>query len=133
MGASEAQGLAEPGGNCGFTAYVVLYASQGCVDRFTRPGYIGTIATLKRFALASITIPDVDEKLKASLEERAARRGKSMEAEARDILREALGEGEAGQPPMNLYAAIRTIVEPFGGIQFELPARQPVREPPSFE
>lgn len=83
--------------------------------------------------MASITIPDVDEKLKASLQERAARRGKSLEAEARDILREAVGQREMPQPTNNLYAAIRGVVEPLGGIQFDLPPRQPMREPPRFE
>lgn len=83
--------------------------------------------------MASITIPDVDEKLKAGLQERAARRGKSLEAEARDILREAVGQKETDQPSKNLYAAIRGVVEPLGGIQFDLPSRHPVREPPRFE
>ena len=40
--------------------------------------------------MSSITIPDVDDALKARLAVRAARRGKSLESEARDILREAL-------------------------------------------
>ncbi|MEJ2229370.1 MAG: plasmid stabilization protein [Alphaproteobacteria bacterium] len=83
--------------------------------------------------MASITIPDVDDKLKASLEARAAQRGRSLEAEARDILREALNAQKPGQTPENLYAAIRSVVEPLGGIQFDLPVRQPVREPPRFE
>lgn len=87
----------------------------------------------RRFHLTSITIPDVDEKLRANLEARAARRGKSLEAEARDILIEALGAQKPGQAPENLYAAIRSVVEPLGGIQFDLPERQPVREPPRFE
>ena len=83
--------------------------------------------------MTSIIIPDVDEKLRASLEARAARRGKSLEAEARDILQEVLAEREPDQAQENLYAKIRSVVEPLGGIQLELPARQPVREPPRFE
>ncbi len=35
--------------------------------------------------------------------------------------------------PANLYAAIRGIVEPLGGIDLEIPAREPAREPPRFE
>lgn len=62
--------------------------------------------------MASITIPDVDDALKRLLEARAARHGKSMEAEARDILREALGEREASLRSTDLYAVIRRIVEP---------------------
>ena len=39
----------------------------------------------------SITIPDVDETLRRRLEARATLHRKSIEAEARDVLREALG------------------------------------------
>ena len=53
-------------------------------------------------ALMSITIPGVDEMLKRRLQARADLHGKSMEDEARDILREALGpqdvEPGAGEP-----------------------------------
>jgi len=31
-----------------------------------------------------------------------------------------------------LVADIRALVEPFGGIELELPAREPMREPPDF-
>ncbi len=61
--------------------------------------------------MTSITIPDVDEALKAWLAARAARRGKSLESEARDILREALVEEERRTFPGDLYA-IRSVVEP---------------------
>jgi len=64
---------------------------------------------------------------------RAAKHSKSVEAEARDILREALGRREAGPHATNLYAAIRGIVEPLGGFELEISPREPVREPPSFE
>jgi plasmid stability protein len=76
-----------------------------------------------------MTIPDVDEALKARLAARAARRGKSLESEARDILREALGEEGAGRPA-NLYAAIRSVMEPLGGVELDIRRREPVREPP---
>ena len=85
------------------------------------------------FELASITIHDVDEQLKHRLQERATRHGNSIEAEARDILREALDDWEVSPLPQNLYAAIRNAVEPFGGIELEASPRQPVREPPHFE
>ncbi len=79
--------------------------------------------------MSSITIPDVDDALKARLAARAARRGKSLESEARDILREALGE-EGVHRPANLYAAIRSVMEPLGGVELDIPPREPVREPP---
>ena len=40
--------------------------------------------------MASITIRDIDERLKTRLRVRAAHHGRSMEEEARDILRSAL-------------------------------------------
>ncbi|MBI4724477.1 MAG: plasmid stabilization protein [Rhodomicrobium sp.] len=83
--------------------------------------------------MTSIIIPNVDDTLKRRLQARAEKHGKSVEAEARDILREAVGWGEPELHPKNLYAAIRSIVEPLGGIDFELPPREPVREPPRFE
>jgi antitoxin FitA len=80
--------------------------------------------------VTSITIPDVDDALKARLAARAARLGKSLESEARDILREALGEEERGPRPGDLYAAIRRVVEPLGGAGLDIPPREPVRDPP---
>ncbi len=81
--------------------------------------------------MTSITIPDVDDALKLRLERRATRHGKSIEAEARDIFREALFEPEL--QASNLYAAIRSIVEPIGGLELEIPPREPVRESPRFD
>ena len=50
-----------------------------------------------------------------------------MEEEARDILRRVVGEVA---PPRNLAAAIRARVAPFGGVNLDLPKREPLREPP---
>jgi antitoxin FitA len=83
--------------------------------------------------LASITIRNVDERLKQRLQARAAGHGRSMEAEARDILRKALHEGGSISAATNLYEAIRGVVEPLGGIEIDIPAREPVREAPKFE
>jgi plasmid stability protein len=82
--------------------------------------------------VSSITIPDVDDALKARLAARAARRGKSPESEARDILSEALRSEEGISRPANLYAAIRSVMEPLGGVEFDIPPRGPVREPPQL-
>ena len=80
--------------------------------------------------MASITIRNLDEEVKARLRVRAAGRGHSMEEEARQILREAV-ERQAG--PTNLAAAIRGHFEPLGGVELELPPREPMREPPSLD
>ncbi len=79
--------------------------------------------------MASITIRNLDDAIKQRLRVRAAENGRSMEEEARDILRRAMGEGAS---PRNLAAAIRARVAPSGGFDIDLPAREPMREPPDF-
>lgn len=81
--------------------------------------------------MASITIRNLDEGLKRRLRLRAARHGHSMEAEVRDILRTTLGQEPA--PPQGLGSAIHALFEPLGGVNLELPPREPIREPPSFD
>lgn len=78
----------------------------------------------------SITIRNLDERLKHKLRVRAAGHNRSMEEEARDILRCALSEQPARAD--NLADAIRRLVEPYGG--FEIPAfpRGALRDPPDF-
>ena len=80
--------------------------------------------------MASLTIRRLDDGLKKRLRIRAARNGRSMEEEARDILRCALSEEHVVTD--NLADAIRRLVEPYGG--FEVPAfpRGPMRDPPDF-
>jgi plasmid stability protein len=77
--------------------------------------------------MASITIRKLDDDLKRRLRVRAARHGRSMEGEAREIVRQVLGEKA---PPRNLAAAIRARLAPLGGIDLELPPRGPIRELP---
>ncbi len=55
----------------------------------------------------------------------------SMEQEARDILKVALY-----QEPLtgsDLVKSIRARFEPLGGLELELPSREPIREPPTFD
>ena len=80
--------------------------------------------------MASITIRNLDDDVKARLRVRAAGRGHSMEEEARQILREAV-ESEGG--PTDLAVAVRDRFAPLGGVELELPPRQAMREPPRFE
>lgn len=81
--------------------------------------------------MASITIRNLDDGLKRRLRIRAAENGRSMEQEARDILRAALDEDAA--PARNLGTAIHALFRPFGGEELEIPPREPMREPPRFE
>ena len=79
--------------------------------------------------MASITIRNLDDEVKARLRMRAAEHGRSMEEEARVILREAVGREPE---PENLARFIRECFAPFGGVDLELPPRGPMREPPGF-
>lgn len=80
--------------------------------------------------MAAMTIRNLDEPLKARLRIQAARHGRSMEEEARDILRSALStESPQGD---TLVDTLRRRVAPFGGIELELPTREPIREPEKF-
>ena len=80
--------------------------------------------------MVSITIRNIDEEVKSRLRIRAAEHRRSMEVEARHILREAVGYPG---PPRNLAKAIRGRIVPLGGVDLELPLREPGREPPSFD
>lgn len=78
---------------------------------------------------ASITIRNLDHALKERLRVRAAQHGRSMEAEARGILQAALAPQEA--PPMrHLYDRVRARFASLGGVDLDLPPREPAREPP---
>ena len=80
--------------------------------------------------MATITIRQLDEKTKSRLRVRAAEHGRSMEEEARAILRSAL------VTPLNLKDNLADIVRrrfaPLGGVELELPPRDPIRKPPDF-
>lgn len=80
--------------------------------------------------MASITVRNLDEGLKARLRIRAARRGRSVEEEVREILRTTLAKGE--EPGHDLAAAVRRRFRELGGVELELPPREPSREPPDL-
>jgi plasmid stability protein len=80
-------------------------------------------------AMASITIRNLDDDIKQRLRVRAAEHGRSMEEEARDILRRVMSESAS---PRDLTVAIRTRVAAGARADLELPAREPMREPPQL-
>ena len=80
--------------------------------------------------MATITIRNLEEPIKAKLRIQAATHGRSMEEEARDILRNALNR-HAGRPA-NLASAIRARFAPLGGVELPETPREPMREPPHF-
>ena len=80
--------------------------------------------------MASITIRDLDDNLKRRLRIRAAEHGRSMEEEVREILRKEVGEPA---PPANLAAAIRSRIVKLGGVDLEIPVREPMSEPTALD
>ena len=81
----------------------------------------------------SLTIRNVDPELKQELRLRAARHGRSMEAELRQILKEALGRDKRRAEP-NLAEAIRRRFLSLGGVDELAPQPPvPVGEPVRFD
>lgn len=80
--------------------------------------------------MASMTIRNIDDSIKTRLRIRAAQHGRSMEDEARDILRVALSSGVA--QPVHLVDRIRAHVAQFGGVDLPELLREPMREPVDF-
>ena len=82
-------------------------------------------------ARGAITVRGLAPVLKARLRVRAARNARSMEAEARAILEAALAAPE--EEATDLASFARGLFAPLGGVELELPTREPVREPPNFD
>jgi plasmid stability protein len=77
--------------------------------------------------MASLTIRDLDEHTKQRLRERAARQHRSMEEEARQILRQAIATDTVAGP--DLAFAIMGRFRALGGVELVLPPREGIREP----
>jgi plasmid stability protein len=80
--------------------------------------------------MASLIIRRLDEKTKSRLRIRAAHHGRSMEEEAREILRSALAS--SGAAKTNLADAIRRRFSAFGGLDLEVPRRDAIRHTSHF-
>jgi plasmid stability protein len=79
--------------------------------------------------MASITIRNLEDGLKARLRISAAEHARSMEEEARCILREALDR----QPLKTLTDLALEIFGPLHGVDLEGPPPVNPRDPPGFE
>ena len=97
------------------------FPENDCIDSIDCDDYIAI--------MASITIRNLDEETKRRLRIRAAEKGRSMEEEAREVLVKSVGLPVGGE---TLGMIIRTIMEPLGGVELELPSRSRRRQPPDF-
>jgi len=82
--------------------------------------------------MGSLTISGLDEQLVASLREQALRHGRSVEEEARAILRGAVAGSDASRPEESVADTFRRIRAEYGPIPIEPPPREKWREPPDF-
>jgi plasmid stability protein len=80
--------------------------------------------------MTTVTIRNVDDALKQRLRLRAATHGRSMEDEARDILRTVLSVESSRSG--SLAETIRRRVAALGGVELEITPREPIRDAPDF-
>ncbi len=77
--------------------------------------------------MSTLTVRNLDDPTKQRLRLKAAANNRSMEEEARQILRAALQETAA---ETDLAQRIRARFAAFGDVQLDIDPRQAVREPP---
>ena len=80
--------------------------------------------------MSTITIRRLDDKTKTQLRVQAAHHGRSMEEEARAILRSALTSERPFRT--NLADSIRKRFANLGGVKLKLPPRDRIRQIPDF-
>jgi len=76
-------------------------------------------------------IRDLDDRLKARLRIQAAEHGRSMEDEARAILRAGLAA--VPSRAKTLVDSIRARIAPLGGVELKIATREPVRDPVNLD
>jgi plasmid stability protein len=82
--------------------------------------------------MATLVIRNLDAGLHARLKARAAAEGRSMEEEARRLLRDGL-EAEPVIPEQTLGAAMHALFAPLGGVELPTDLREyGARPPPDF-
>ncbi|GAA1573612.1 plasmid stabilization protein [Kribbella hippodromi] len=80
--------------------------------------------------MASIIVRNLDDKVKHRLRVRAARHGRSMEAEARAIIVEAIGTDE-DEP--NILQRLHERFSELGGVELDIPPRSRTHRDVDFD
>jgi plasmid stability protein len=85
--------------------------------------------------MAVLTIRNLDDAVKHKLQVRAALHGRSMEAEAREVLTESTRHAPANTTgSAGLGTAVHNLFASFGGVELEIPKRRKSRrKTPAFE
>ena len=81
--------------------------------------------------VTDITILNIDDDIKSLLQQRASKNGRSLEEEAKEILRQALLENQ--KPPVNLVNMIEKRFAHLGDFELGEIEREPLRPAPTFE
>ncbi len=82
--------------------------------------------------MATLTIRNLDESTKAQLRVQAARHGRSMEEEARTIIRSAIEDWKPAASGKGLGSRIHDHFAQLGGVELELPERSSLPTPAQF-
>jgi len=84
--------------------------------------------------MATLTIRNVDPEVQKRVRVRAAENGRSMEAELRQIIKDAVAITPAEKPQTgrDLAEAIRRRFAPYGGVELEPFPPAPMGPPPEF-
>jgi plasmid stability protein len=83
--------------------------------------------------MATLTIRNLDESTKAQLRVQAARHGRSMEEEARTIIRSAIEDWKPAASGKGLGSRIHDHFAQLGGVELELPERSSLPTPAQFD
>ncbi len=83
--------------------------------------------------MSSITIRNLDDKLKASLRLRAARHGLSMEQEVRNILQSTLAADASPASGLEFALRIHQRFKGLGAEDLTMPERLPARSVPNYD
>ena len=110
---------------------IILVSCNAVIDSNSRSSDGARNCIVGSKSMATLTIRNLDPSVKERLRVRAAQNGRSMEAELRALIADAVET--ASPPPLNLADAIRRRFAPLGGVELKLSRRQPMREPPTFE
>jgi plasmid stability protein len=80
--------------------------------------------------MASITVRNLDDDVKHRLRIRAAGKGRSLEAEVRDILVRSVqaSSGPQAKTGLDLFKPIQDVVRRYGGVELKIPPRTPMRD-----
>jgi plasmid stability protein len=107
----------------------VRRAASGLPPESSRYAIIAINAIID--GMASITVRRIPETTKRRLRMRAARNGRSMEQEVRELIEASLAQPDP--EPVNIGESIRRIFAPLGGVELKIPPRRGKIREISFE